>query len=455
MKKRLLSFLLALTMVLTMVPMAVFAEENSVRIYFDNTGNWDAVFAYFWNEKDSDMNVWPSLAPNPFEEAVGGDIILGEAMAPVEGTIWSIDIPADANRIIFINGETAQTDMLTIPSDGKDLYTYGEGWSAYMSCDHENTKIVCNGDETHSIVCAAESCGKVIDTENCTFAEGRCVCGQLEMKILVQPVNDYVAIGEAYKVSVTAVGEGLKYQWYLQNEGIPGWGPSAVKTSIYRGIMTNARANREVYCVITDAYGNQIVSDTVKLELKPTELKITQQPQDDAAATKESFQVTVKAVGDGLTYQWYVKNAGSDVWFTSAVRSASYKGSMSDATAGRQLKCVITDKYGYSVESEVATLNRIPTELKIITQPVDDEAALKEGYNVFVVAEGDGLTYQWYLCNDGTDKWGPSAVKSRKYSGTMTRARANRQVYCIITDAYGNQVQTDTVTLHCPDVQPK
>ena len=30
----------------------------------------------------------------------------------------------------------------------------------------------------------------------------------------------------------------------------------------------------------------------------------------------------------------------------------------------------------------------------------------------------------------------------------MTEARAGRQIYCVITDAHGNSVQTDTVTLN-------
>jgi hypothetical protein len=29
----------------------------------------------------------------------------------------------------------------------------------------------------------------------------------------------------------------------------------------------------------------------------------------------------------------------------------------------------------------------------------------------------------------------------------MTKARAGRDVYCVITDAFGNQVTTETITL--------
>ena len=37
---------------------------------------------------------------------------------------------------------------------------------------------------------------------------------------------------------------------------------------IYDDVMTKARANREVYCVITDALGNQIVTEAVIIHLE-------------------------------------------------------------------------------------------------------------------------------------------------------------------------------------------
>ena len=40
-----------------------------------------------------------------------------------------------------------------------------------------------------------------------------------------------------------------------------------------------------------------------------------------------------------------------------------------------------------------------------------------------------------------------AAFMGPTYSIVMSKARADRQVYCIITDAYGNSVQTETVTL--------
>ena len=83
----------------------------------------------------------------------------------------------------------------------------------------------------------------------------------------------------------------------------------------------------------------------------------------------------------------------------------------------------------------------------ITQQPVNGEAKLGERYMVEVLAEGEGLTYQWYGRNAGSKSWFKSSVKDNTYDDVMTEARAGREVYCVITDAFGNTVTTQTVTL--------
>ena len=72
---------------------------------------------------------------------------------------------------------------------------------------------------------------------------------------------------------------------------------------------------------------------------------------------------------------------------------------------------------------------------------------LKETYYVSVEAEGEDLKYQWYIRNEGSSKFSKSSVTTPEYTNVLTKARVNRELYCIITDAYGNKVQTDTVKL--------
>lgn len=85
--------------------------------------------------------------------------------------------------------------------------------------------------------------------------------------ITQQPTDSAVKLGEIYRVSVNAEGKGLKYQWYFRSPGVAAFTKSSVTTSVYTNVLTQQRANREVYCVITDADGNSVTTNTVKLIL--------------------------------------------------------------------------------------------------------------------------------------------------------------------------------------------
>jgi len=72
-----------------------------------------------------------------------------------------------------------------------------------------------------------------------------------------------------------------------------------------------------------------------------------------------------------------------------------------------------------------------------------------ERYMVEVLARGDGLSYRWYFRNLGQNEFHLSGVRDNTYDDVMTPARAGREVYCVITDALGNTVTTQTATLIC------
>lgn len=87
-----------------------------------------------------------------------------------------------------------------------------------------------------------------------------------------------------------------------------------------------------------------------------TELKITDQPETIYVQSGDSAEVSIAAEGDGLTYTWYTKNAGEDLFVKSSVTGPNYCMMMSEQTKDRQVLCIITDQYGNSVVSEQALL---------------------------------------------------------------------------------------------------
>ena len=268
-----------------------------------------------------------------------------------------------------------------------------------------------------------------------------------ELEIVTQPVNGEAVLGERYCVTVEAKGEGLKYQWYFRNDGATRWSKSGVTDNTYDDVMNKTREGREVYCVITDKFGNTVTTDIVKLVRVPMQLEITQQPTDATAAFGEEFCVTVEAKGEDLKYQWYYRNKGTEEWRKSSVRDNTYDDIMNKSRNGREIYCVITDQWGNSVTTEIVKLTAAPSvELKLLGVTYDS-AAMGERYCVTVEAQGEGLTYTWYFRKSGATRWSKSGVTDNTYDDVMNRTRANREVYCVITDAFGNQVTTEVITL--------
>ena len=87
-----------------------------------------------------------------------------------------------------------------------------------------------------------------------------------------------------------------------------------------------------------------------------TNLKITSQPRSISVPDGAVATVSVSAVGDGLSYHWYLKEPDANVYVKSAVSGPVYTTVMGEHSHGRQVICVITDQYGNFVTSQSAYL---------------------------------------------------------------------------------------------------
>lgn len=175
-------------------------------------------------------------------------------------------------------------------------------------------------------------------------------------------------------------------------------------------------------------------------------LDILQQPKSVKVPDGVKATVRVIAHGDGLTYQWYVKNPGATSYSKSSVTSSTYSVTMNEERDGRQVYCVVKDKYGARLKSNGVRLS-MKDPVTITRQPVNKTAAENEKVKVTVAAEGDGVTYQWYYANRGSSKFSKASITGDTYTMTMTDERAGRRVYCVATDKYGKTAKSDTVTL--------
>jgi len=270
------------------------------------------------------------------------------------------------------------------------------------------------------------------------------VCLRLSASILTQPKHASAAIGSVARTTLKAAGDGLTYQWYIKNPGSSKFSKSSVTSVTYSVKMTADNVGRQAYCIVRDAYGKTDKSDTVTFGLP---LKILTQPKAVTVKSGETAKTTVKASGDGLTYQWYVKNPGSSKFSKSSITSATYTCKMSAANDGRQVYCMVADRYGNSTKTNTVTLSMKAT-LAITQQPRSVTVAEGATAKVSVTATGEGLSYKWYFKNAGASKFSlTTSFTGNSYSISMNKDRDGRQVYCVISDRYGNTVTSNTVTL--------
>ena len=185
-------------------------------------------------------------------------------------------------------------------------------------------------------------------------------------------------------------------------------------------------------------------------ETPSKELTITKQPSNGEAKLGERYMVEVQAEGEGLKYQWYYKESYMKEFKQSSNRTAAYAYAMQNYMNNRSVYCVITDSYGNQVTTNTVTIKYPPTELKVLEQPKDVKAAVGEKFSIGFKVQGDGLTYQWYYKESYMKEFKASSNKTSSYAYTMQSYMNNRSVYCVITDSYGNQVTTDTVTITYP-----
>ncbi len=268
------------------------------------------------------------------------------------------------------------------------------------------------------------------------------------LKITTQPASVAVPNGATAKVTVSAQGDGLTYKWYYKSKGESKYSlTNSFKGKSYSVTMNSARNGRKIYCVITDKHGVKVQTRTVTISMDNT-LKITKQPVSVTAKKNATAKVTVSAQGDGLTYKWYYKNAGAKKFTrTTTFKGNTYSVKMTAARSGRQIYCVISDRHGKTVKTNTVKLN-MGTPLKITKQPVNVAATDGATAKITVSAQGDGLTYKWYYKNVGKSKFSlTTTFKGNTYSLAMNKSRDGRQIYCKITDKYGNTLQTNTVAL--------
>ena len=88
------------------------SEELKEYVYFKNTKNWSTVCAYYWSKSNSKMIPWPGVEM----ESIGEDV-------------FRIQLPVEAEYIIFSDGYADQTDDIEL--EGTNMIYIDTEWQEY------------------------------------------------------------------------------------------------------------------------------------------------------------------------------------------------------------------------------------------------------------------------------------------------------------------------------------
>ena len=183
--------------------------------------------------------------------------------------------------------------------------------------------------------------------------------------ITEQPDNIWVAAGQKASLHIKATGEELTYQWQYKrptSKNFVNAGSADAKSPDWTFVAYKAWDGSLYRCVVTDKYGQSVISDEVTYSIVSAP-KITEQPEDIYAAAYENITLHVAAEGENLSYQWQKKLPTSNEFVDAAdqgAKSADWTFKTYKAWDGRMYRCVVTNEYGVSSISEEVVLHVTP-----------------------------------------------------------------------------------------------
>ncbi|MCF0230642.1 MAG: hypothetical protein HUJ76_13235, partial [Parasporobacterium sp.] len=239
-----------------------------------------------------------------------------------------------------------------------------------------------------------------------------------------------------------ATGDQLTYQWQKKVSG-GSWINTGSNSASFTITNTTPSDNgTKVKCIVTDKYGDQIISNQITLTVSYTPLAITSNLTNKNAAPGDAAVFAITAQGDQLTYQWQKKVSGG-TWTNIGTNASSYTiQSVQISDNGTQIRCIVTDKYGDQITSNEAALTVGYTPLEI-TQDLYDVTVNRGEDVVFnVSAVGDGITYMWKIFREGSG-WDDVGENSPTFTLENVSPEDNGiRVKCALVDRYMETAST-------------
>ncbi|MBR2702220.1 MAG: leucine-rich repeat protein, partial [Erysipelotrichaceae bacterium] len=265
-----------------------------------------------------------------------------------------------------------------------------------------------------------------------------------------QPSDFVGPVGAQARFSVQTEGnsEDYTYQWQVL-KGLT-WSNITKngKSAEYVSTINDSSDGKKFRCIVTNAAGLSITSNEAVIHIGET-LEITSQPVDFYGAIGTNATFTVGAKGDDLTYQWQYFNQTWKKSTSEGSKTNSLSVEITSARNGRMYRCIVTDKFGQTIETNTVTIN-VATTLEITTEPSDFTGLEGKKATFTIEAKGDGLKYQWqYKNTSGVWKNSNSTgYDTPQMKIKITSARDGQQYRCVVTDINQNKEISEPATIH-------
>lgn len=206
-------------------------------------------------------------------------------------------------------------------------------------------------------------CGKEINTAMATLNVLQCK----NPVILSNPVSDTVKLGLDVNFSVTAIGDGLKYQWKRNDRIIPG-----ATSSSYSIDTVKAHHNMDRYCVIIkNGCGKETISDCAILvvsDINPC--KIIKHPNNDTLFVNDYYRTGVQTICEDGNYIWYRNNLPISGSFGQTL----IYGPLTMEDDGAEFFCIINN----GVTSDTSNISKI-----VVRPPLDNLSSVSISGELF------------------------------------------------------------------------
>ena len=360
-----------------------------------------------------------------------------------------------------VTGKLGETAVFTVEAEG-DGVTYQWQYCNNGSSTWKNSSMT--GATTNSIEVQITK-GRIGQKYRCILQDSRdnklvseeaqiMLAEEKKLAVTRQPESVTGKIGETAVFTVGAEGDGVTYQWQYCNSGSNSWKNSSMTGADTNSIevkITKGRIGQKYRCILKDSKGNKLTTEEAQIiQAKEKKLTVIQQPESVTGKIGETTVFTVEAEGEGVTYQWQYCNSGSSAWKNSSMTGSttnSIEVKITKGRIGQKYRCILKDSKGNKLTTEEAQIKLAEEkELAIVKQPESVTGKVGETAIFTVEAEGEGVSYQWQYCNNGSTSWANSKMTgcdTNSIEVKITKGRIGQKYRCILKDSKGNKLTTE------------